>query len=110
MALVSVLHSRLSSWRPLMAASKALLLLLILSAATMTASGDQGGWPPLFRPASGVPQVLSPEEEMKTFVLPPGYRVELVASEPMVEDPVVIDWDSRGRLWVVEMPGYMPDL
>ena len=47
---------------------------------------------------------------MKTMHLPPGYRLELVASEPMVLDPVVIDWDAEGRLWVVEMPGYMIDI
>ncbi len=54
--------------------------------------------------------VLSPEAEMKTFQLPEGYRVELVASEPMIEEPVLIDWDTEGRLWVVEMRGYMQDL
>lgn len=54
--------------------------------------------------------VLSPQDEMKTFRLPDGYRVELVASEPMVEEPVAIDWDTDGRLWVVEMLGYMQDL
>jgi mono/diheme cytochrome c family protein/glucose/arabinose dehydrogenase len=53
---------------------------------------------------------VSPEEEMKTFVLPPGYRVELVASEPMVVDPVLIDWDLSGRMWVIEMSGYMSDI
>ncbi len=47
---------------------------------------------------------------MKTFVLPPGYHVELVASEPMVEEPILIDWDTQGRMWVVEMLGYMQDL
>ena len=62
--------------------------------------------------ASGAEQapVLSPEDEMQTFRLPEGYRVELVASEPMIEEPVVIDWDTSGRLWVVEMLGYMQDL
>ena len=54
--------------------------------------------------------MLSPADEMKTFRLPPGYRVELVASEPMVQEPVVVDWDQEGRLWVVEMLGYMQDL
>jgi hypothetical protein len=54
--------------------------------------------------------VLSPDEAMKTFFMPPGYRLELVASEPMIEEPVVIDWDADGRLWVVEMPSYMRDL
>ena len=42
--------------------------------------------------------------------MPPGYRVELVASEPLIQDPVMIDWDGDGRMWAVEMPGYMPDI
>jgi len=54
--------------------------------------------------------VLSPEDEMKTFRLQPGYHVELVASEPMIEEPVAIDFDPDGRLWVIEMRGYMQDL
>jgi putative membrane-bound dehydrogenase-like protein len=40
----------------------------------------------------------------------PGYHLELVASEPLVQDPIVMDWDPQGRLWVVEMPGFVPDL
>jgi mono/diheme cytochrome c family protein len=47
---------------------------------------------------------------MKTFSLPPGYRVELVASEPAIQEPVLIDFDPQGRLWVVEMLGYMRDI
>jgi mono/diheme cytochrome c family protein/glucose/arabinose dehydrogenase len=61
--------------------------------------------------AESVPApVLSPADEMKTFRLPPGYRVELVASEPMIEEPIVIEFDPDGRLWVIEMRGYMRDL
>ena len=52
---------------------------------------------------------LSAADSMKTFHMPPGYRVELVASEPMIVDPVVIDFDPDGRMWVVEMLGFMPD-
>ena len=51
--------------------------------------------------------MLSADDEMKTLVLPPGYRVELVASEPLVIDPIAIDFDADGRLWVLEMPGFM---
>jgi len=54
--------------------------------------------------------VLSPRDQLKTMTLPAGYHVELVASEPMVQDPVAIDWDGEGRLWVVEMTGYMNDI
>ena len=48
----------------------------------------------------------SPEETRLGIRVPPGYRVELVASEPEVLDPVAFDWDAHGRLWVVEMADY----
>ncbi len=53
---------------------------------------------------------LTPEHELSSFELAPGFRIELVASEPMVQDPVVIKFDEDGRLWVVEMRGFMPDI
>ncbi|MFN6163165.1 MAG: PVC-type heme-binding CxxCH protein [Planctomycetota bacterium] len=49
---------------------------------------------------------LDPEEAKKSIHVPPGYRLELVASEPQVIDPVAFDWDVQGRLWVVEMADY----
>ncbi|MEM9176034.1 MAG: c-type cytochrome [Myxococcota bacterium] len=59
------------------------------------------------RPAS--PE-LEPEEARAAFRVAAGFRVELVAAEPLVVDPVAMDWDDEGRLYVVEMRGYMPDL
>ncbi len=56
------------------------------------------------------PKPLSPEEEAKTFKLEPGFKVELVAAEPMVDTPVAISWDEKGRLFVCEMNGYMHDV
>ena len=53
---------------------------------------------------------MSPADALKTFYMPPGYRIELVASEPLVQDPIVMDWDREGRIWVVEMPGFVPNL
>ena len=52
---------------------------------------------------------LSPEASIKKIQLPPGYHVELVASEPMIQEPVAIAWDGNGRLYVVEMNTYMKD-
>jgi mono/diheme cytochrome c family protein/glucose/arabinose dehydrogenase len=54
--------------------------------------------------------VLSPEEALKTFKLEKGFRIELVASEPMIQSPVAISFDDQGRLFVVEMRGYMNDV
>src|SRR5687768_13649430 len=52
----------------------------------------------------------SPEEELETFQVEPGLKLQLVAAEPMVQDPVVCTFDEDGRLWVVEMRSYMPDM
>ncbi len=54
--------------------------------------------------------VLDADEALARFRVAPGYRVELVAHEPLVVDPVAMDWDDEGRLYVVEMRGFMGDL
>lgn len=54
--------------------------------------------------------VLSPAEALKSFKVVPGYRVELVAAEPLVEDPIAMAFDGDGRLWVVEMRSFMPNV
>ena len=41
---------------------------------------------------------LSPKQEQATFAVPKGFRVELVASEPNVIDPVAMAFDERGRI------------
>ncbi len=51
-------------------------------------------------------QSLSPEESAKKWHVREGYRIELVAAEPVVLDPVAFDWDEQGRLWVIEMADY----
>jgi mono/diheme cytochrome c family protein/glucose/arabinose dehydrogenase len=67
-------------------------------------------WPPAVQKVSPDSPALSPAESMKTFSMPPGYHLELVAGEPLIQDPVRMDWDADGRLWAVEMPGFVPDL
>lgn len=54
-------------------------------------------------------QPLSAEEEAKTFQLPPGYRMELLLSEPIIKEPVATAFDGNGRMFVVEMLTYMQD-
>jgi mono/diheme cytochrome c family protein/glucose/arabinose dehydrogenase len=53
---------------------------------------------------------LSPEDEAKTFVLPEGYRLELVLSDPIIKEPVVAMFDGNGRMFVAEMRSYMQDI
>ena len=52
------------------------------------------------------PSPKTPEEALASFHVRPGFRVELVAAEPVVVDPVAFDWGADGRLWVVEMRDY----
>lgn len=56
--------------------------------------------------AFDMPPPQSPEEALASFQLRPGFRIELVAAEPVVVDPVYLDWDAEGRLWVVEIRDY----
>ena len=52
---------------------------------------------------------FSPEEALSTFQIAEGFRVELFAAEPYVQDPVAMTVDEQGRVYVVEMPGYPLD-
>ncbi|HZQ48165.1 MAG TPA: dehydrogenase, partial [Verrucomicrobiae bacterium] len=87
-----------------------LLCSLLLVSVGQAQQGDRAGEVQQ-APVIAVPPspALSPEEALKTFKLAPGFRIELVASEPLVEDPVAIAFDPDGRIWVLEMRGFMPD-
>src|SRR5688572_16666411 len=54
-------------------------------------------------------QINSPEEAIEKMRIAEGFEVKLVASEPLVQTPVALTFDENGRIWVVEMTGYMPD-
>ena len=90
-------------------------LSLFLVTAAVSGRGYQSSpanrpWPPGLQRVSADSPALSPEDALKTFYMPPGYRVELVASEPLIQEPVALDWDTDGRLWAVEMPGFMANI
>jgi putative membrane-bound dehydrogenase-like protein len=48
----------------------------------------------------------SPEEARAKMSVPEGYEVRCFAHEPMVQNPVAMTWDHRGRLWIVEAYEY----
>lgn len=50
---------------------------------------------------------LPVEESLKKFRLPEGYRLEIVAAEPMISEPTAIAWDGNGRMYVAQMETYM---
>lgn len=90
--------------------------LCVLSAITALPLGAQNGDRPGETQADlpddlDVPAapVLTPEQQLATFRLPPGYSISLVAAEPLVVDPVAMAFDEEGQLWIAEMRGYMPN-
>jgi putative membrane-bound dehydrogenase-like protein len=48
----------------------------------------------------------TPEEARAKMSVPEGYEVRCFAHEPMVQNPVAMSWDHRGRLWIVEAYEY----
>ncbi len=90
-----------------------LLLLLSASTGVFAQKGDKPGEEQkLLVPKHLIPPapVLTPEQALKTFKLPPGFRIEVVAAEPLIEDPIALNFDEDGRIWAIEYLGYMPNV
>ena len=54
-------------------------------------------------------EATDPQDTLDAFTVAPGFKIELIASEPLVTSPVEIQWDANGRLFVCEMRGYSED-
>lgn len=83
--------------------TRSCLILCVLMVLSGCSNPDASG-------SDATPAPLSPEDAVGSFQVEPGLKVELVASEPMVQDPIFISFDATGRLWVVEMRSFMPDI
>ncbi len=79
-----------------------LLVFLSLSWSTAYAQPDYSSELPRVPP-------LSPQEAPSAFQIADGYRLELVAAEPLVVDPVAVAFDANQSMYVVEMRGYSED-
>ncbi|WP_291207890.1 PVC-type heme-binding CxxCH protein [Dyadobacter sp.] len=55
------------------------------------------------------PREVKPEDAIATFEIPAGFQIEMVASEPAISDPVAMEIDENGVMYVVEMHGYPLD-
>src|SRR4029079_2865209 len=76
------------------------------------APGQGRGRPSMMEPDfSKRPPVLplTPAEEGKRFWLPPGFKLEPVLTDPDIEEPAQVAFDGNGRMFVLELRGYMQD-
>lgn len=89
------------------------LFLCVMISPLLAQKGDRPGEaqpPPPPHIKTPPAPALSPAEELKTFKVAPGFRLELIAAEPLVFEPVSMAFGPDGRLWVVEMRGFMPNI
>ena len=77
------------------------LIILILTGSLFTCS-DQNS----IRYENGA---VLPEDGVSTYEVAAGYQIELIASEPLIADPVDMEIDEYGNTYVVEMSGYPLD-
>jgi len=72
-------------------------MLRILAVAALMAirAGELSAGPPVVEA-----DPLTPQEQISKFHLPSGFEIQLVASEPDIQKPMNLNFDSRGRLWV----------
>ncbi len=52
------------------------------------------------------PKSKTPEESAAAFKLPAGFKMEVVASEPLIASPTGVCWDELGQMFVCELHGY----
>ncbi|MEO5891375.1 MAG: PVC-type heme-binding CxxCH protein [Ferruginibacter sp.] len=57
-------------------------------------------------PAPKVQESLTPEQSMSLIQVPAGFDLKLFASEPDIINPIYMNWDEKGRLWVIETVDY----
>src|SRR5881398_3105780 len=76
----------------------ATLVLVLLAAANPA-------WAQIPKPTDA-PRPMSPEQSAASYKLPEGFRMEVVASEPLIASPSGVCWDERGRMFVSELHGY----
>ncbi len=90
-----------------------LSLVSLLFAPVFAQRGDRAGEvqapPPAHLKIPPAP-ILTAEQALKTFAVAKGFRIELVAGDPLVGDPIAMQFGPDGRLWVLEMRGYMQDV
>ncbi len=96
--------------RPTIALAKYIAACMLLFAASCKQSGEAPPYKPDKPDTNPSFAFLTPEESMKRMHLPEGYHLELVASEPMVQEPVAVVWDANGKMYVAEMRSYMQDI
>ncbi len=101
MSIICTLHKAISMLSP----THDRPLLKFAAFASALLSGASLAWAQIPNPTDA-PRPMSPEQSAAAFKLPGGFRMEVVASEPLIASPSAVCWDERGRMFVSELHGY----
>ena len=84
---------------------------MLVYTCTVTKPSAKAPVPQLTQPFNPAPSAkyLDPRQSLSSFNLPVGYHLEIVASEPMIKEPVAVAWDGNAKMYVAEMLTYMLD-
>ena len=86
------------------------IAIIVISVLAMACQNHEGGDSDSKKlSASAHKSPVLPVDALSTFELPPGFKIELLAAEPLISDPVDMEIDENGLLYVVEMHGYPLD-
>lgn len=88
------------------------LIATLAAVSALAQSGDKKGEAQNSRvPAQLIPPAppLTPGEALTKFKIAPGFQINTVAHEPAVQVPIALQFDADGRMWVLEMRGFMPN-
>jgi mono/diheme cytochrome c family protein/glucose/arabinose dehydrogenase len=85
------------------------LIFISLQSCKQTGSEKPGSDSLTIRKKFSSSPVLSAQESIEKMHVEKGFAVKIVATEPLVNSPVALTFDEKGRIWVAEMPNYMPD-
>jgi putative membrane-bound dehydrogenase-like protein len=94
-----------SGWAPAVVLGDAAMAPWNIAAPSGTASSS-GGQPNVSAVDSKIQKQISASEQLKHFVFPEGFELELVASDPLVINPVTMALDEKGRIYVSESHTY----
>src|SRR5436309_3134451 len=92
---------------PLRLCVKVQSLLIIAVSSLFCAMAVADDFPASFNAGAGADgSPLDAQKSAESFQLPPGFKCNVFAAEPDVQNPVAMTWDNRGRLWVAECYTY----
>jgi putative heme-binding domain-containing protein len=87
---------------PLGALTLLLILACCLEGCKTNEADDSKTSGPLFSQDIRTTEARTPEEELLGFKLPPGFEIQLFASEPDIDKPINLTFDAKGRMWVTQ--------